>query len=252
MSRDVLREAAEALRYRQEDAPARPDRTRAEVMASLRRARARRAWGLRFLVPLAALLVGSLAAAAPGMLPALARAAAALLGEADPKRATPPEAPAAPRAPREIAPPDPAPTEPTSSAVPPEPEPDPRALSRLSKAQGRRAERLATPRKESTSTEPTPPTASPDTHALYKNAHRLHFVERNATAALRAWDAYLRADPRGRFATEAHYNRALCLVRLSRIAEARSALEPFASGAFGGYRKTEARALLDALEGSTP
>jgi hypothetical protein len=92
----------------------------------------------------------------------------------------------------------------------------------------------------------------PDTHALYKEAHRLHFVERNAAAALRAWDDYLRADPRGRFATEAHYNRALCLVRLGRSAEARSALDAFARGAFGGYRKTEARALLDALEGATP
>jgi hypothetical protein len=37
------------------------------------------------------------------------------------------------------------------------------------------------------------------------------------------------------------------LVRLGRNAEARTALEPFASGAFGGYRKAEASALLERL-----
>jgi hypothetical protein len=84
--------------------------------------------------------------------------------------------------------------------------------------------------------------------ALYKEAHRIHFAERDPGAALRAWDAYLRADPRGRFAVEAHYNRALCLVRLGREAEARRALEVFARGAYGGYRQAEARALIEAME----
>lgn len=51
----------------------------------------------------------------------------------------------------------------------------------------------------------------------------------------------------GRFASEASYNRALCLVRLGRHAEAKRALEPFASGTMG-YRQSEARQLLQELE----
>jgi TolA-binding protein len=107
--------------------------------------------------------------------------------------------------------------------------------------------------------EPAPPAqsvraaeAGPDTHALYKKAHQAHFTDKNPGAALRAWDDYLRADPRGRFSVEAHYNRALCLVRLGRSAEARRALDAFARGAFGGYRQAEARALLEALGGDAP
>jgi len=53
----------------------------------------------------------------------------------------------------------------------------------------------------------------------------------------------LGAAPRGRFANEARYNRAICLVRLGRHAEAQRDLEPFASGAMG-YRQNEARQLL--------
>jgi len=88
--------------------------------------------------------------------------------------------------------------------------------------------------------------------ALYRAAHQAHFVTRDPAGALAAWDAYLRAAPRGRFAPEAHYNRALCLVRLGRTAEAERTLELFASGSFGGYRKAEAKALLDAMRGPTP
>jgi hypothetical protein len=84
-------------------------------------------------------------------------------------------------------------------------------------------------------------------HDLYRSAHRAHFVEHNPTAALALWEAYLREAPRGRFAVEARYNRALCLVRLRRHAEARAALQPFAEGAVGGYRQREAAELLEAL-----
>jgi hypothetical protein len=83
---------------------------------------------------------------------------------------------------------------------------------------------------------------------LYRTAHRAHFIEQNSRAALAAWDAYLAKAPRGKFALEARYNRALCLVRLDRKADARAALEPFARGAFGAYRKREATELLDALD----
>jgi hypothetical protein len=87
---------------------------------------------------------------------------------------------------------------------------------------------------------------------LYRVAHRRHFGENDASGALAAWDAYLSAAPRGRFATEAGYNRALCLVRLGRSAEARAALEPYATGRYGSYRQREASALSEALGGASP
>jgi hypothetical protein len=88
----------------------------------------------------------------------------------------------------------------------------------------------------------------PDPLALYRRAHRLHFGTRDPAQALSAWEAYLLADPNGAFVLEARYNRALCLVRLGRLAEARVALTPFATGSLGGYRQSEARALLDTID----
>lgn len=84
--------------------------------------------------------------------------------------------------------------------------------------------------------------------ALYRRAHRLHFVERNPRAALAAWDRYLSSEPRGRFALEARYNRAITLVRLGRRQAAIAALRPFADGVYRGYRQREARQLISALE----
>jgi hypothetical protein len=83
--------------------------------------------------------------------------------------------------------------------------------------------------------------------ALYATAHEAHFVDHDPAAALRGWDAYLAPFPDGRFALEARYNRAITLVRLGRHAEARDALAPFAAGRYAGYRRAEARELLDAL-----
>src|SRR5690606_9995452 len=60
--------------------------------------------------------------------------------------------------------------------------------------------------------------------ARYRAAHETHFVARDWSRALRAWDDYLAAYPKGRFAPEARYNRALALVRLGRRDEAREAL----------------------------
>jgi hypothetical protein len=51
-------------------------------------------------------------------------------------------------------------------------------------------------------------------------------------------------------AIEERYNRALSLVRLGRVVDARTALLPFADGSNSGYRQHEARALLDALDGA--
>ncbi len=94
---------------------------------------------------------------------------------------------------------------------------------------------------------PKAPVVSNGEQSLYATAHRAHFVDHDSAASLRAWDAYLAAYSEGRFALEARYNRAICLVRLGRRGEARTALAPFAEGKYQGYRRAEARELLDAL-----
>src|SRR5947207_12740849 len=60
---------------------------------------------------------------------------------------------------------------------------------------------------------PVRPPAPPPVEALYRRAHELHFHGGDPAAALAAWDRYLAAEPDGRFAVEARYNRALVLVR---------------------------------------
>ena len=86
--------------------------------------------------------------------------------------------------------------------------------------------------------------------ALYRRAHDLYFHGADYALALDAWDRYLAAAPDGQFAVEARYNRALCLVRLARLDEARDALGPFARGevAPAGYRQHEAAALIDKID----
>lgn len=102
--------------------------------------------------------------------------------------------------------------------------------------------------------QPPSATAQPEAQApapdpsdeLYRAAHDLHFRGGSPAAAVAAWDRYLAAAPSGRFALEAQYNRAIALLRAGRKAEGLAALRPFASGAHGAYRKTEAQRLLDA------
>jgi TolA-binding protein len=92
------------------------------------------------------------------------------------------------------------------------------------------------------------PSPSPDRvdaeARAYEQAHRAHFFADTPTRALVAWDAYLAAFPRGTFAPEARFNRALCLARLGRFVAAAEALRPFAAGRSSGYRRTEACTLL--------
>lgn len=90
---------------------------------------------------------------------------------------------------------------------------------------------------------------APDADALYRTAHEAHFSRHDYPAAVAAWDAYLAsAGPGGRFTLEARYNRAVALVKSGRKAEARAALQPFADGEYGGYRREEARELLLTLD----
>ncbi len=93
-----------------------------------------------------------------------------------------------------------------------------------------------------------PPQESPNLDALYHAAHEAHFAKKDPTLALAAWDAYLAAaGPSGRFSLEARYYRAISLIRLGRSAEARTALESFARGEYGEYRRDDARRLLESL-----
>ncbi|WP_441285885.1 tetratricopeptide repeat protein [Sorangium sp. KYC3313] len=273
MKDDVLREAARALRAEADASRGRRDETRARVMRSLKAQRARRLAMVRVVVPLAAVLVGSVAWASaarwfPGGWDDLASRLGLRVSEAPAMPPAPPpqralsgprhaaEAPAPPAAEASAEAVAPEPPPPAPLAEPPIAPAPPRAPV-LAVAPVRSASRPVAPSAARQPTAPRPaagdpqaierPPAGPDADALYQAAHRAHFVERNPAAALDAWNAYLAAAPRGRFAVEAQYNRALCLVRLGRKDEARRALDPFAQGAFGGYRKDESRSLLEAM-----
>lgn len=85
--------------------------------------------------------------------------------------------------------------------------------------------------------------------SLYRAAHEAHFARHDYRAAVAAWDHYLAAaGPGGRFTLEARYNRGVALLKSGRTSEARAALQPFADGEYGGYRRDEARALLLSLD----
>jgi hypothetical protein len=93
---------------------------------------------------------------------------------------------------------------------------------------------------------PAAPTVPTVIEKLYTKAHELHFRGGDHVAALAAWDAYLAAEPSGRFAIEGRYNRALVLVRLGRHHDARTALVPYAAGEVAvGYLKAEAAQLVE-------
>ncbi|MDC0742715.1 tetratricopeptide repeat protein [Polyangium mundeleinium] len=278
MKDDVLRAATRALREEADASKGREAETRARVLATLKSRRARKLAAIRVFVPLAAVLVGSVAwAEATHRLPSVWYELKHDLGFGREEEEAPAAAPSNPPVGRPVAK-NAAPAEkaeaPAEKAEPSaeeaaEPEVSPlRSEAQAAPPETVGAQAVAAPKIVAAASSPKPsastgtavveaPAAAPapqvDTDdALYRAAHQAHFVTRDPAGALAAWDAYLRAAPRGRFAPEAHYNRALCLVRLGRTAEAERTLELFASGSFGGYRKAEAKALLDAMRGPTP
>ena len=148
----------------------------------------------------------------------------------------------------------PSPNVATPAAPVPGPEPAPiavDALPLLSRSPGRAAHgtRPATPA-------PLAPPSGDASDAsdagleAYRAAHRLHFDGADPAASLQAWDQYLADFPADSFATDARFNRAVCLIRLGRHAEARAQLEPFANAVAGSYRKGEAASLLEGLAGT--
>lgn len=90
--------------------------------------------------------------------------------------------------------------------------------------------------------------APPDADALYRAAHQAHFGRADYAAALALWDRYLaEAEPGHRWKIEARYNRGIALYRLGQTELAREALEPFARGEYGAYRRADAQRLLETL-----
>jgi tetratricopeptide (TPR) repeat protein len=229
MSEDLLKAATRALRDETAEPDADGEFTRARVMASLHQGRVRRRTRLAFILPIAACLAAGTAwATATGRLPQAFRA----LREVVYSTANPPAAkPPAPVAVKAL----PVPSVVEAPPPPPEASPAPAPVDVEPPA----------------AVKPAPSTSSSAAFRdadgdLYRLAHEAHFARHDYARALSAWDAYLKAAPGGRLATEARYNRAICLLRLGRDAEARQALEPFAAGKLG-YRQSEAQQLLDEL-----
>jgi len=268
MTDDLLSRATRALREESEEGDAGVRFTRARVMAGLQQTAARRRLRLAFALPLAACFAAATAfGTMKGRTTELWHEVTQALGlvQAD-KAPAPTKSGKRLAKPVEVTPPAPPvePAPPAPEVAPPEPTPAPSAAETQTPAAppaSVRAPREAVPR---VTAEPTKPTASAQSepaplpapapeatdpaHELYRVAHQSHFVDHDFASALRAWDAYLAAAPSGRFAPEARYNRALCLVRLGRKDDAERALRPFADGAYGAYRRDEAKALIEALQ----
>jgi hypothetical protein len=253
MSDDLLRRATRALREETATAEQPAALTRARIMASLHGGRRRRRWHVAVLVPIAAVLAVSTALAGVGKGISWRRVAVAVGLEA-PNRAeraaaaklfsrAPLGGPRPGRAPEAVS------FEALIAETPPLTEParverlaEPPAAAaapRVARADNRGLERRVT-----RTSRPIDPELE-----LYRSAHALHFSGADPRAALAAWDAYLARAPSGRFAVEARYNRAICLARAGETSLAERALEPFANGEYGAYRRESARSLRDALAG---
>ncbi len=234
---DLLSSATDALR----DTPIDADggATRLRVRRSLEASHRGRRQLVSFLTGTGILLAGTMSwAFATGRAEAVWRAIVDPAPVHEPRVEPPPPAPA-PRGPRHHVAPE------VPRQEPPAPEPEPElALKPESPVQEPPAPAPA-PRVEPPA--PRAATVRP-VEALYRRAHELHFHGADHAAALAAWDAYLAAEPSGRFVAEARYNRALLLIRLARYADARAALAPYARGEVaGGYRRAEAERLLERL-----
>jgi TolA-binding protein len=237
MTDELLKAATRALQDETADDGADGRFTRARVMASLHQGKVKRRTRLAFVLPIAACLAAGTAwGAATGRLPAVFRAVGQFVGyssqPSEPKPAqhgTPVTKKPAPVAEAQVPPPP--------AEVPAAPVPVVETKPQPAKVEPQASAKAA----------PGSSAAFQDADGdLYRLAHEAHFVNHDYARALSGWNAYLQAAPGGRLATEARYNRAICLLRLGRDAEARQALEPFASGKFG-YRQNEARELLEEL-----
>jgi TolA-binding protein len=261
MKGDLLSEATRALRENVDGSSEDPRVTEDRILALLprrRRIRLVRPWG----ISLAAVLVGSSVWAMGGGAP-IQSWLASLTGRETPSEITPAKK-VEPSRRRRVA--EGARSSPVASPGEPaiEAEPPPQATSSPDDPPALRP--LTPPPPPPTPAEgeeplPEPPTAAPNREIVdpvatggvatadpaldvYERAHDLHFKQRDYAGALRAWEQYLALAPSGSLALEARFHRGVCLVRLGRSDEARRALEPFARGDYGTYRRVQARKLL--------
>lgn len=250
MSDELLKRATDALRATTEAPNPRSGLTRARVLEGAeKRSRARRGFGLRLALVLAGLFtVGTALARVDVLLPKLREALGlrAVSRPAAPQRMPPPRS-APGRGPREPPAADTEPLLPSMSATVSDAGADQgkASVTRASKPHRRAPSPRATLAPEAAAAPTATPAPESAELALFRRAQALHLAR--DPGALAAWDAYLRVAEHGALVPEASYNRALCLVRLGRHAAARAALEPFARGEFGGYRRAEAEALLATL-----
>jgi hypothetical protein len=218
--------------------------TRSRVLSAVRLQKRRRVLNVAFGIPLAAIVVGSGAWAAGGQtLPLFIQRVSVAFGLRERSPALVPTT--LPRASGRTS---------SASTVTPSDEPllPAQLPEQVDTTEAPQPSSNLAPESKPAATTPRDSSLTEQELLLYENAHRAHFVDKNAEAALAAWGEYLRQMPRGRFGVEAHYNRALCLVRLGRGVEAQKELLPFVRGAFGNYRKAEAAALLEQLSAASP
>jgi hypothetical protein len=278
MSDDLLQRAARALRQEAEG-PSAPPLNKGAILEQIELERRNHARRMAIVTPLAALLLTSTAiAAATGVLPVAWIKVKALvtapLAEpavepaAQPSVSAPRHRPAQVRGPTqpdqpdELGQPDQAPAQPAPPAQRDQAEPSELLAQHpgATPAKPKAAQKAGRSLEKAPTAEPSPAASAapaapepqlpppPDGLDLFRRAQQLQFKEYRWQAALNAWDAYLAGQEHGALAPEARWNRAVCLLRLHRTAEARRALQPFAQGAEGGYRQAEAQALLRALE----
>ncbi|MEI9941732.1 MAG: hypothetical protein WDO69_31350 [Pseudomonadota bacterium] len=238
MSKDLLAEATRALRATEPVSEFEARATRTRVLTGLHQTRIRRRTRLALLLPIAASFMAVSAWGAPSgqarhVLDELERLVGITVTTPSRAKATSGRLAAPPL----VSSPG---SEQAALAPSREAEPAPAAPTTARAASSSRAA-------PSASSSPDRAERADPTLALYRRAHAAHFVDHDPARALAGWDRYLSAAPNGEFAPEARYNRALSLVRLGRSGEARRALEPFANGVYGNYRKAEASALLEQL-----
>jgi len=236
-------------------------RVRSRILQSARAPRRRSLRGLSLALPLVAVFAASAAFAAsqPAWRAAIRTSFAVLVGGvAAPSPTSPQHAPGHRAEPAKAVPA--APTAPAADAEASSGAQAPIAIDALplaapaSAGSTRAFPPRSRPAAKAAGVAPAPSTPNADFTALeaYRLAHRTHFDGGSPSASLAAWDLYLANFPTGSFADDARFNRALCLIRLGRRAEARAALGPFANAPAGSYRQTEAASLLQGLGSSQP
>ncbi|HXK17966.1 MAG TPA: hypothetical protein VNG33_09195 [Polyangiaceae bacterium] len=236
-------------------------RVRARILVSARRANLRSLRRLSFVLPLVAVFAASAAFAArePRLRAALATRVEQLLGRkstaphaAAPFRRPAPAAPPATETPRFETPASPAKAASGEAPAPIAIEALPLAEPAPANASGLRPSAPRPDARATSAPEAAVTDAASAELAAYRSAHRTHFDGGSPAASLLAWDHYLEDFPAGSFADDARFNRALCLIRLGRHADARTALQPFAAAPAGAYRQSEAASLLGSLRAAQP